>query len=264
MAGEAGVVHARRDDGVGWLVFDNPGKLNAVSNDMLAQALDIVRDFEGDPAVKVVVMRGAGEKAFISGGDISKFEGARDDAAAERLHRQVPDRFQTALAGLSKPVIAMIRGYCLGGGMGIALCADMRFASTDSKFGIPAARRGIAYGLSGLKRLVDVVGPSIAKDLMFSARQVQAGEALEMGLVNRLYPPDELEAATLAYARLVAGNAPLSVRASKFFIGQLAQPEKRRDQARMQRMIDEAAESADFKEATRAFLEKRKPVFRGE
>ena len=264
MQRRAGSIEVRRDDGIGWLIFDNPDRLNAISHDMMADALDAVKAFDADPAVHVIVMRGAGEKAFISGGDISKFEATRGTVEAERVHRQLPERFAATLSNLSKPLITMIHGYCLGGGMGIALCADMRFAATNARFGIPAAKRGIAYGLSGLQRLVAVVGPSVAKDIMFSARHVLADEALRLGLVNRLCEPGSLEAETLAYARAIAENAPLSIRASKFFIGQLALEEGKRDQARMQAMIDQAATSADFKEATRAFMEKRKPRFQGE
>jgi enoyl-CoA hydratase/carnithine racemase len=160
-------------------------------------------------------------------------------------------------------MIAMIYGYCLGGGMGMALNADMRFASSDATFSVPAALRGIAYAPSGLKQLVDVVGPSVAKDIMFSGRRLPAEEALRVGLINRIVDADRLEEETIAYANLLASNAPLSIQASKYFINQLGFEERHRDEDRMERMQREAEASEDFREATRSFMEKRRPVFVG-
>jgi enoyl-CoA hydratase/carnithine racemase len=260
---DSGHIEMREDGGIGWLVFNNPGRLNAISQEMIADAIKVIETYEASPTVKVVILRGAGEKAFISGGDISKFEKARADARANDRYGKLPARLQEMMANLGKPLIAMIHGYCLGGGMAIALAADLRFASSNCRLGIPAALRGIVYPLESTKRLVDLVGPSAAKDLMFSGRQIHADEALRLGLINRVFAPDELEQQTIAYAQAVAQNAPLSVRAAKFFIGQLGIEKAQRDTHRMQSMIDAAANSDDFEEATRAFLEKRKPVFRG-
>ena len=253
---------AVRDGAIGWLIFENSARLNAISEQMVDQALQILSDYAADPAVRVVILRGAGDKAFISGGDISKFEKTRFDPAAAATRRSADD-VRKKLIALDKPVIAMIHGYCLGGGMGIALAADLRFGSTTSELGIPAALRGIAYPLPGLKLLVDLVGPSVAKDMMMSGRRLKSEEALRIGLLNAVHSPDDLEQQTLAYARGVAANAPLSIRASKVCIDQLGLDDAARDHAAIQRMIDEAANSEDFKESTRAFMEKRKPVFRG-
>ncbi len=259
----SGLIRAETRGPIGWLIFDNPAKLNALSPGMPEDALTVIEAYAADPEVKVVVMRGAGTKAFISGGDISSFDKTRADAETARRAREVPAKLRRRMLDLQKPLIAMIHGYCLGGGLGMALNADLRFAAADSRFGIPAALRGIAYAPDGLKSLVDLVGPSIAKDIMFSARRLTADEALRIGLINRVVAPDALEAETIAYAEQLAANAPLSIRASKFFINQLGLPHTERDEARMDAMQREAENSEDFQEATRSFMEKRKPVFRG-
>jgi enoyl-CoA hydratase/carnithine racemase len=259
----SGLIGAEVKGPIGWLIWDNPTKLNALSPGMYEDAVSVIADYAADPAVKVVVMRGAGRKAFISGADIKSFEMTRANAETTRLARERSAELRRKLLDLEKPLIAMIYGYCLGGGLGMALNADLRFASSDAQFGIPAAVRGAAYGLDGLKQLVDLVGPSVAKDIMFSARRLQSDEALRIGLVNHVVDAEELEDVTITYAQTLAANAPLSIRASKFFIDQLGLERSQRDEARMEAMQQEAANSEDFKEATRSFIEKRKPVFHG-
>jgi enoyl-CoA hydratase len=258
-----GMVTGRRDGPVGWVVFDNPARLNALTSDMAGQALAIVESYAVDSRIRVIILRGAGDRAFMSGGDISKFEKTRFDPATATSAKQNSSALRAALLASEKPVIAMIHGYCLGGGLGLALCADLRFGAATAKLGIPAALRGIAYAPEGLQRLIDLVGPSMAKDMMFSGRRVPAEEAYRSGLLDRLFEAETLEDETHAYAELVAANAPLSIRASKVCIEQLALPETQRDTARMQAVQDAAANSADFREATMAFMEKRRPVFRG-
>src|ERR1700761_1646525 len=259
----SGLVGADKTGGIGWLIWDNPAKLNALSPGMPEDALNVIEAYAADPAVKVVVMRGAGRKAFISGGDIKSFDKTRADAETARLAREAPGKLRLAMLNLEKPLIAMMYGYCLGGGLGMALNADLRFASSDAQFSVPAALRGIAYAPEGLKSLVDLVGPSVAKDIMFSARRLKTDEALRIGLINRVVEAEELEDVTIAYAQTLAANAPLSIRASKFFINQLGLERSQRDETRMEAMQREAENSDDFKEATRSFVEKRKPVFHG-
>src|ERR1700722_16375424 len=259
----SGLIGAEAKGPIGWLIWDNPSKLNALSPGMYEDALSVVEDYAADPAIKVVVMRGAGRKAFISGADITSFDKTRANAETVRLSREAPEKLRLTLLNLEKPLIAMIYGYCLGGGLGMALNADLRFASSDAQVSVPAAHRGVAYAPAGLKSLVDLVGPSVAKDIMFSARKLKADEALRVGLVNRVVDADELEADTVAYAETLAANAPLSIRASKYFINQLGLERAQRDEARMDAMQREAENSEDFKEATLSFVEKRKPVFHG-
>lgn len=259
----SGLVAAEIRGPIGWLIWDNQDKLNALSPGMAEDALEVIQAYAADPAVKVVVMRGAGRRAFISGGDIKSFDKTRSDPEAAARAREVPGRLRRAMLELEKPLLAMIYGYCLGGGLGMALNADLRFASEDAQFSVPAAVRGIAYAPDGLKQLVDLVGPSVAKDIMFSARRLKADEALRVGLINRIVPAEELEAETVAYAETLAANAPLSIRASKFFIGQLGLERAQRDEARMEAMQRAAENSEDFREATASFIEKRRPVFKG-
>ena len=259
----SGLVGAEITGSIGWLIWDNQSKLNALSPGMYEDALEVVQAFEANDAIKVVVMRGAGRRAFISGADISSFGKTRSSPEALKAAQVAPTTLRRKLIDLDKPLIAMIYGYCLGGGMGMALNADMRFASTDSQFGVPAAQRGVAYAPDGLKQLVDVVGPSFAKDIMFSARRLKSDEALRIGLINRVVDAEELEKETIAYAEVLAANAPLSMKASKYFINQLGLERAQRDEARMEAMQKEAAASEDFQEATRSFMEKRRPVFVG-
>jgi enoyl-CoA hydratase/carnithine racemase len=259
----SGLVGAEARGAIGWLIWDNPSKLNALSPGMYEDALSVVETYAADPAIKVVVMRGAGRKAFISGADIKSFDKTRANAESTRLARGASEQLRLQLLNLEKPLIAMIYGYCLGGGLGMALNADLRFASSDAQFSVPAAVRGVAYAPEGLKSLVDLVGPSVAKDIMFSARRLKSDEALRVGLINRVVDAEELEAETIAYAETLAANAPLSIRASKFFINQLGLERAQRDEAHMNAMQREAENSDDFKEATRSFIEKRKPVFHG-
>ena len=259
----SGLIGAHTQGSIGWLIWDNPTKLNALSPGMAEDALTVIEAYEADPKIKVVIMRGAGRKAFISGGDIKSFDKTRADAETARLAREAPSKLRLKMLNLEKPLIAMIYGYCLGGGLGMALNADMRFASTESQFSVPAALRGIAYAPEGLKSLVDLVGPSIAKDIMFSGRRLKTEEALRIGLINRVVDAEELEAETVAYAETLAANAPLSIKASKYFINQLGLERAERNEARMDAMQREAESSEDFKEATLSFIEKRKPVFQG-
>src|ERR1700759_1251386 len=257
------LVRAETNGPIGWLIWDNPSKLNALSPGMSEDALAVIEAYETDPAIKVVIMRGAGRKAFISGGDIKSFDKTRSDPDTARRARAVPGQLRMKMLNREKPLIAMIYGYCLGGGLGMALNADLRFASSDAQFSVPAALRGIAYAPEGLKSLVDLVGPSVAKDIMFSVRRLRTEEALRIGLINRVVDAEELEKETIAYAETLAANAPLSIRASKYFINQLGLERVQRDEARMDAMQREAEKSDDFKEATRSFMEKRKPVFQG-
>src|SRR6202051_1190740 len=196
----SGLVGAEVKGPIGWLIWDNPSKLNALSPGMYEDALSVVEDYAADSAIKVVVMRGAGRKAFISGADIKSFEKTRANAETTRLAREISDELRHKLLDLEKPLIAMIYGYCLGGELGMALNAALRFASSDAQFGIPAAVRGAAYALDGLKSLVDLVGPSVAKDIMFSARRLQSDEALRVGLINRVVDAEALEDGPVASA----------------------------------------------------------------
>lgn len=254
---------ARKDGAIGHLVFNNPEKRNAISLDMSLAAADVMEDFLADAALRVIVLSGAGDKAFVSGGDISKFEKARATAEDVANYNKTGDRFRTVLRTSAKPTIAMIRGYCLGGGMAIALNCDLRICSADAQFGIPAAKLGIGYEADRLGQLVELIGPSAAKDLLFTGRRCTAEEALRLGIVNYVLPAAELEAFVASYAQGIAANAPLSVLASKRVIDEYVKDADKRDNALIARVVADCFASDDYIEGRRAFMDKRKPVFSG-
>jgi enoyl-CoA hydratase/carnithine racemase len=254
---------ARKEDGIGWMIFNQPEKLNAVSYDMWVAVPKIIADYEADPAVRVIVLAGAGEKAFVSGADISEFEQKRGTADAIKVYNEAGDRANAALIHATKPTIAMIRGYCIGGGLGIALTTDLRICGDTSTFAVPAAKLGLGYAYGGIKRLTDVVGPAFAKEIFFTARQFTAEEARIMGLVNRVVPVADLEAYVRKYAATIAGNAPLTVKAAKMAINAATMDPDRRDLKAVQAAVDACFASDDYKEGRTAFMEKRKPAFVG-
>lgn len=254
---------AEKADGIGWMTFNNPERRNATSLEMWQAIAVILDDFAADPAVRVVVMRGAGDKAFVSGADISQFEDQRANAEAAARYNEVADGARAAMAALDKPLIAMIRGYCLGGGVALAMAADMRFAADDASFGIPAARLGISYGFGYLKKLVDLVGPAYAKEMLLTARRFGAAEALHIGLVNRVVPVAELEATVREVCAAIIDNAPLSIVANKATIDEALKDPDARDMARIDELARVCFDSADYAEGRRAFMEKRKPVWTG-
>lgn len=254
---------ARKEDGIGYMIFNNPERLNAVSLEMWQAALEIMADFAGDKAIRVMVLAGAGEKAFVSGADISKFKDERQQADALALYQQTTDRVYTQLQAMPMPTIAMIKGYCIGGGTAIAVCCDIRIAAENSRFGIPAAKLGLGYGMARAKPLVDLIGPSYAKEMFFTGRQFDAAEAKEMGLVNRVVPLDQLEPAVKDMARTIADNAPLTVRTAKLVVGELLKDPAERDVARCEAAVKACFASNDYKEGQAAFMEKRKPRFTG-
>jgi len=250
-------------DGVGVITFNNPEKRNAMSLDMwqgLGLALVELRD---DPMVRVVILVGAGDKAFVSGADISQFEKTRHNAAASEEYAKRSAAERALLADYPKPIIACIRGFCLGGGMQVAMLADIRIAAGNSQFGIPAAKLGIAYGYDGLCNLVSLVGPSWARLLMYTGMRIDSAEAVRIGLVDRVVPDAELWDATLDIARTISGNAPLAIQAAKITIAQVLKDSDKRDMGAIKAIGLACMDSEDFREGRRAFMEKRKPHFKG-
>ncbi len=255
---------AEKKGQIGWITFNNPARRNAVSLEMWEALGVIVSDFQQDDNIRVIVLKGAGDKAFVSGADISEFEEKRNSPASEEEYAKKYALGSGMLYQLDKPLIAMIQGFCIGGGLAIALSADIRFATDDSKFGIPAAKLGLGYGYSGTKILSDLVGPSHAKDILFTARFMGAEEALRIGLINRILSRDELESTVRDYARMIANNAPLTVKTAKAAVREAIKDPEDRDLARIAKMVDECFDSKDYAEGRSAFMEKRKPVFIGE
>jgi enoyl-CoA hydratase len=250
-------------DGVGVVTFNNPDKRNAMSLDMwegLGHALTELRD---DETVRVVILVGAGDKAFVSGADISQFEKTRHKAAAAEEYSKKSAAQRALLANYPKPTISCIRGFCLGGGMQVAMLTDIRIAAQDSQFGIPAAKLGIAYGYDGLRHLVSLVGPSWARLIMYTGMKIDSAEALRIGLVDRVVPNEELRGATMEIARTISSNAPLAVQAAKITIAQVLKDPAERDMEAIKKIGTACMDSEDFREGRQAFMEKRKPQFKG-
>ena len=253
---------AEIDGPIGWMTFNKPERRNAVSLDMWEAMPEILHRFESDPAVRVIVLKGAGDKAFVSGADISQFEKARSSEAGNIHYDRISEHASTALAECGKPTIAMIGGFCIGGGLAIAIGCDIRIAAEDAKFGIPASRLGLGYGAPGVKKLVGLVGPSFTKEIFFTARHFTAAEALTMGLVNRVVPTGELEDYTRKYCATIADNAPMTMHALKHTVTEVLRGHDA-DWEVCDRLVKECFASQDYIEGRRAFMEKRRPVFRG-
>jgi len=254
---------SRKEGHVGYVIFNNPERRNAVSLEMWEATTKILADFGNDNDIRVVVLTGAGDKAFVSGADISKFENERASEEAVARYNQTVERANAAIYEYPKPTIAMIRGYCIGGGVGLALSCDLRICSDDSRFAVPAAKLGLGYPYHGLKKLVDVVGVSFAKEIFYTARQFDAEEARTMGLVNRVVKAAELEGYVKKCAETIGENAPMTIATTKFIIGEVVKDETKRDLAKCAAMVKQCFESSDYTEGRRAFMEKRKPVFTG-
>lgn len=248
---------------VATLTFNNPAKRNALSAEIRSALPGALQALNADPAVHVIVVTGAGDKAFVSGADISEFAEQRTSPTARAEFDESMAAVGRAWAALDKPVLAMIRGFCMGGGLLTALQADVRIAAEDSQFGIPAARLGLGYGFSGVTALMNLVGPALTAEILFSARRFSAADALQMGLVNRVVPAAELADEVMTLAADIAANAPLTIAAVKAAIREASRPPDRRDLARVEAMVEACFRSQDYLEGQRAFADKRPPLFTG-
>ena len=258
-----GKMLASKADGVGIVTFNQPEKRNAMSVGMWTGMAEILSEFQEDSSVRSVILTGAGEKAFVSGADISQFEKLRNSAESMAEYERLTGVGRDKLAKFPKPVIARIRGFCMGGGLAIAMRADIRIGTEDSLYGIPAARLSIAYGFDQVGRLVDLVGPAHASMILFTARRLPAAYAERIGLINEMVTAEKLDETVLNIAQTIADNAPLSIVASKLAIEANLQDPDKRDMAAIRRQAQICADSADFREGRTAFMEKRSPVFVG-
>jgi enoyl-CoA hydratase len=251
----------RREGSVGHVIFNNPARHNAVSLEMWQTALKVIEGFAKDPEIRSLVVTGNGGKAFVSGADISKFESERSSEDAAAKYNAASGAVYEALYNFGKPTIAKIRGYCIGGGMNVAACCDLRFCNDAAKFGIPAAQRALGYGFDPIRRASEVIGLSRTLEMIYTARQFNATEAYAMGLVNGVKADADLDQAV---ADVCTGNAPLTIALAKATAREISKPESKRDFAKLTAMSKACFDSEDYKEATTSFMEKRKPVFKGE
>jgi enoyl-CoA hydratase/carnithine racemase len=258
-----GRIHLEREGPLATVVLDHPERRNAISVRMWEELEAACQKLAADPDVRCLVVRGAGEEAFVSGADISEFAEVRASASAERNYGATTGQAIVALAGLEVPTIALIHGFCIGGGVALALSCDLRYASEDAVFAIPAARLGLGYRLEGIQALLHLVGPSRAKEIFFTARRYDAREAREMGLVDGIFPKSELEGEVMSVARRIADNAPLTIRAVKLAVREAYRESGQRDLETVREAVEACFESEDYGEGVRAFLEKRRPQFRG-
>ena len=254
---------AEKQGPIGWLTFNNPARRNAISIDMWEAIPKALDRFEQDPEVRVIVLKGEGDKAFVSGADVSQYEKQRSSAEGIQYYEEIAGRVSERLQGCDKVIIAMIRGYCLGAGVNIALCCDLRIAAEDARLGIPAAKLGLGYRASSLKNLVDTVGPAYAREVLITGRHFSAAEAKTMGLVHRVAPVAELESLVLEYCAMISENAPLTIRASKRIVRELLKSSATFDAEACAALVKECFASQDYIEGRRAFMEKRKPLFQG-
>ena len=251
---EASTLHIR---------FNNPDKHNALSVAMWGAVPPLLRQAAGDDRVRLVVFSGAGEKAFVSGADISQFEDLRAAKEAVTSYEALAEEALTGIHEFEKPTLACIRGWCIGGGVNVAIACDIRIAASDAMFGIPAARLGLGYRYSAMKNLVDLIGPGAAKDLFFTARRIDAQEAKSLGLVSRVCEPGQLPQLLAEYTGAMDQNAPLTIRTAKAITREILKPSPELDLQRCRDLIRGCFDSADYIEGRRAFMEKRKPVFTG-
>jgi enoyl-CoA hydratase/carnithine racemase len=254
---------ARIEGGIGWMTYNNPARLNAMSMDMQQAVPRILGAFAESPDVRVIVVTGAGDRAFVSGADISEFGDKRTSVEARAEYDRVAAEAGRPWASVDKPIVAMIRGWCIGGGLLTALQTDLRIAAEGSQFGVPAAKLGLGYGYGGVEKLFTLVGPAWTAEILFSARRLADHEALRIGLVNRDVPAAELEDQVRELAGMMAANAPLTIKACKAALRELQRDPARRDVQSVNRLVEACFRSEDYREGQQAFLEKRPPRFQG-
>ncbi len=257
-----GTVTSRETERVGYITFDNPARKNAVSLDMLLKFERMLSDFVSRNDIRAIVITGAGGN-FVTGADISKFEKVRSTQEGIKHYAETNERVYSAVLNCPKPTIAMIRGYCVGGGLSLAMTCDLRICSSNARFSLPAAKLGLGFSPNAMKWFVNVLGAACTKEIFLTARLFDADEAFGMGIVNRAVPDETVESFVSEYAQRIAGNAPLTLESIKVSIRELLRGESATDDALCAELVDRCWKSQDYIEGRRAFMEKRKPDFTG-
>ncbi|MCP5497329.1 MAG: enoyl-CoA hydratase/isomerase family protein [Leptospiraceae bacterium] len=252
-----------KDGALGWIVFNRPEKRNALNLAMWKTIPDYINELNFDTNIRVILFRGAGNEAFVAGADISEFEELRGNVESGKMYNETTENAFRAIRNSAKPVIAMIRGFCIGGGCAIALNCDLRIAADDATFAIPPAKLGLSYGYENVQQVINVIGAAYAKEMLYTARTYHADEALRIGLIHQKVYVDELREYTNKYARNIAQNAPLSISAVKIAINEHLKSPDNRDLVKIDNAMNLCFDSEDYKEGYTAFLEKRKPAFKG-
>ena len=248
---------------VGWIVFNQPAKRNAINGAMWRGIPRAMAQYDADSEVRCVAFRGAGSEAFASGADISEFDEIRAQKSSVAEYDGLLDQVLHSIQDSRKPSVAMIYGFCMGGGLEVALACDLRYCGRSAQFGIPAAKLGLAYNVEGHKRLIETVGHARAREIMFLGRRYNAEEGLAMGLVNQVFHDAELESEAARIIDQLCENAPISIANSKTIIEEYVKASGAPDEANMKAAIERCAKSGDYQEGRRAFMEKRKPAFKG-
>jgi len=257
-----GQIESELEGPICWITFNNSSRMNALNAEMWSALPKIVLDADADPSVRVLVLRGAGEKAFSAGADISEFGTARTGKSA-KSYDQLSYAAFTSIMNCTKPTIAMIHGYCMGGGMELAMCCDLRYGAQGATFAIPAAKLGVGYDPRWIRPLLSTLSASQAKEVLLTGRRFEDAEAQRMGIISQLLPPDALEEETRALAQMIADNAPLAVQAAKRCVDEMFNAPENPDMDALDRMIENCHQSDDYAEGQAAFMEKRKPTFQG-
>ena len=254
-------IHSYVEDKVGYIILDNPSRLNAISLSMWEKIGILLKEYENNNNIRCVVLKGKGKKAFSAGADISEFNDNRSQSDTVLKYDNVSKNSLQILQRFSKPTIALIDGYCIGGGLATALSCDIRLASKKSTFAIPAAKLGLAYDYLGIKKLRDIVGPSRAKYIFFTARQFTSDEAMQMGIIEQIFNDSDFDEHTLKVLNAISDNAPLTIASAKLAID--ADPQDSKMIERCKEFEQVCFSSKDYEEGRLAFSEKRKPIFKG-